>query len=63
MQAEHLELGKKGEELTASHYEKSGYRVMARNWRLKKLECDLIVSNAEFMVFVEVKTPTNLSFC
>ena len=60
--SEHIELGKKGEDLACSYYEKLGYRIMARNWRLKKLECDLIVSNFEFIVFAEVKTRSSILF-
>jgi len=60
--AEHNELGKKGEELACGHYEKLGYRIMARNWRVQKLECDLIVSNFEFFVFAEVKTRSSILF-
>ncbi|MCC7301726.1 MAG: YraN family protein [Bacteroidia bacterium] len=59
---EHLELGKQGEDLACAWYEKRGYKVMARNWRLKKLECDLILSNDLFVVFAEVKTRSNISF-
>lgn len=60
--AEHLELGKRGEEVACGWYENKGYRIMARNWRLKKLECDLIVANDTFVVFAEVKTRSGITF-
>lgn len=60
--SEHLELGQKGEELACGWYERKGYRILARNWRLRKLECDLILANSSFVVFAEVKTRSNISF-
>lgn len=33
-----------------------GYRVLARNWRFKRLEIDLICEKNDLVVFVEVKT-------
>lgn len=60
--SEHLELGKQGEDLACAWYESRGYRIMARNWRLKKLECDLIVADAQFVVFAEVKTRSSITF-
>ena len=60
--AEHIELGKRGENLACALLEKKGLKILARNLQLRKLECDIIATNDEFVVFVEVKTRTNISF-
>lgn len=54
--AEHNDLGKRGEDLAENHLRNSGYRILERNWSAEKYEIDIIASNAEFIVFVEVKT-------
>lgn len=47
--------GKIGEDAAAAYYEKDGFRVVERNYRVSHKEIDLIVENDEFLVFVEVK--------
>lgn len=54
--AEHNEIGKAGENIAANHLEKSGYRILERNWRFQKAEIDLITQIQEVIAFVEVKT-------
>jgi putative endonuclease len=49
-------LGRLGEELAASHFQRLGFRVLARNVRTRQGELDLIVFDGETLVFVEVKT-------
>jgi putative endonuclease len=51
-------LGTRGEELAAQHFERLGYRVLARNHRTRFGELDLVLADAgdETIVFVEVKT-------
>ena len=48
--------GRLGEELTAYYLERSGYRILRRNFRVKGGEIDIIAANDEFIAFVEVKT-------
>jgi putative endonuclease len=48
--------GQRGEELAASHFERLGYDVLARNHRTRYGELDLVVYDGESLVFVEVKT-------
>ena len=49
-------LGRRGEELAAAHFERLGYRILARNHRTRFGELDLVVANDRTLVFVEVKT-------
>ena len=48
--------GRIGEDAAAAYYEKEGYRVIERNYRVSHKEIDLIVENNEYLVFVEVKS-------
>ena len=55
-------LGVSGEQLAAAWYEDRGYVVVARNWRCREGELDLIVRNGREFVFCEVKTRTTDAF-
>ena len=48
--------GRAGEDRAQEVYEKMGFRVVARNYRVRSGEIDLIVVKSEALVFVEVKT-------
>lgn len=50
------QLGRIGEGLAAEHMEHRGYRIVARNYRTRYGEIDLIVSNRDWLVFCEVKS-------
>jgi len=52
------DLWRQGEELAAAYLEASGYAVLARNWRTRAGELDIIAREADWMVFVEVRTRT-----
>lgn len=54
--AEHNDLGKKGEDLAENYLRKNGYSIIERNWGTGKYEIDIIASDSECIVFVEVKT-------
>jgi putative endonuclease len=49
-------LGRLGEQFAAEHFERLGFRVVARNHRTRFGELDLVVSCASVLVFCEVKT-------
>ena len=49
-------LGRAGEDRAARYFEDQGYAVLARNWRCRAGEIDLVVSRGEHVVVVEVKT-------
>ena len=50
------ERGQYGEDLSADYCKRClGYRVIARNWRYKRDELDIICLDGEVLVFVEVR--------
>jgi putative endonuclease len=49
-------LGAKGEQLAAQHLEARGCEVIARNFRTRFGELDLVARDERFLVFCEVKT-------
>ena len=51
-------LGRHGEALAAAHFERLGFRVLARNHRTRYGELDLVLADPEerTIVFCEVKT-------
>jgi len=53
--APHLTLGEAGESAALAHYAGSGYRLVARNWRIGIGEVDLILARGGTLVFCEVK--------
>ena len=54
--------GNEGEALAASFLETKGYVVVARNYRYKHAEIDLIVQRDNWLLFIEVKTRSNVAF-
>jgi putative endonuclease len=56
-------LGARGEQLVAEWYTARGYRIVARNWRCREGEIDLVVwSRRGDLVFCEVKTRSSVRF-
>ena len=53
-----LSLGKKGEEQAAMTLEAAGMKIIAKNYRCKTGEIDIIAIEGETVVFTEVKTWT-----
>jgi putative endonuclease len=49
-------LGRRGEDLAASHFRDLGWEVLERNYRTRLGEIDLICRDRGTLVFVEVKT-------
>lgn len=55
-------LGARGERLAARWYAQRGYRILARNWRCRDGELDLVVTDGTSVVFCEVKTRATDAF-
>ncbi|HEX2678771.1 MAG TPA: YraN family protein [Polyangiales bacterium] len=53
------ELGARAEGLVAQELEKRGFRVLARNTRVGRLEIDLIARRRDLIVFCEVRALTS----
>lgn len=55
-EARQLTLGEVGESLAADFLRQSGLKIIASNYRTRAGEIDLVASEGEYIVFVEVKT-------
>ncbi len=55
-------LGRWGEGHAVRYLEREGYQVIARNWRRREGELDLVALHGSTLVFVEVKTRRTNSF-
>lgn len=56
------EIGKLGENLATKYLQKSGYTIIDRNFRCKQGEIDIIAKYKQEIIFIEVKTRTNLNY-
>lgn len=56
------DLGISGEDLAARWYETNGYEIVARNWRCREGELDLVVRRQRTIVFCEVKARSSEAF-
>ena len=55
-------LGRRGENLAASHLRDRGWEILERNYRTRLGEIDLVCRDRDTIVFVEVKTRTSAGF-
>jgi putative endonuclease len=55
-------LGASGEALAAAWYEAQGYEVLARNWRCRAGEIDLILARDRRVVVCEVKARSSTRY-
>lgn len=60
--AEHLDSGKRGEELACQWLESKGYEFVEKNFRYKHAEIDLIMKHRGLLIFVEVKFRSGTGF-
>lgn len=57
---EHIQLGILGEEAACRELERRGYAILARRFRTRLGEIDIIARDGETLVFVEVKSRRSL---
>lgn len=55
-------LGRYGEQLAVEHLEGVGLEVLARNWRCREGEIDVVARDGTTVVFVEVKTRSGTGY-
>lgn len=53
-------LGQVGEDLAAKFLEKHDYKIVARNYKIRSAEIDIIAEKNLTIIFVEVKTRSNI---
>jgi len=56
------EVGKLGEEAARKFLKKRGYRIRETGFRCRHGEIDIVAQKKDYLVFVEVRTKTNLEF-
>lgn len=56
------EIGKFGEDVATRFLKQKDYKILERNFRCKQGEIDIIAKENNYLVFVEVKTRSNLYF-
>jgi putative endonuclease len=56
------DLGKKGEDLALKFLKSQKYKIIARNFRCRLGEIDIIAQDKETLVFIEVKTRWSQKF-
>ena len=54
--------GREGEDVSAAFLQKRGYKLLERNYRTPFGEIDIIASDAEYIIFAEVKARALSSF-
>jgi putative endonuclease len=55
-------VGRFGEDVAARHLEAAGLAILARNWRCREGEIDVVARDGSVLVFVEVKTRSSLAY-
>ncbi len=60
--AEHLQKGERAEDLAAEYFAKRGYRILARNYKTRMGEVDLVLEKERAVVFVEVRYRKSTAF-
>jgi len=59
---ERRERGLRSEKLAEEHLRRQGYRILARNFRCRMGELDLVALDGEELVFVEVRSRTSEAY-
>lgn len=53
-------LGQVGEDFSAKYLEERGYKIIDRNYKIRSAEIDIIAEKDNTIIFVEVKTRSNI---
>lgn len=56
------EIGKLGEDLACKYLQDKGYKIIERNFEARQGEIDIIAKDKNELVFIEVKTRSNISY-
>jgi putative endonuclease len=56
------QLGRAAEDLAVRHFTKQGFSVLARNYRYRRAEVDIIAQKNQLLIFAEVKARSNDQF-
>lgn len=56
------EIGKLGEDLACKYLQDKGYKIIERNFEARQGEIDIIALDKNELVFIEVKTRSNISY-
>ncbi len=54
--AKHNDLGKLGEDLAAKYVLNKGYKILDRNWIYQKKELDIVSTDGNCLIVIEVKS-------
>ena len=54
--------GQRGEDVAADYLQGKGYKILHRNYRTPFGEADMVISDRDVLVFVEVKARTGTAF-
>ena len=57
-----MKLGEEGERLAVEFLKENGYRIIRRNFKTSIGEIDIIASEGETLVFIEVKTRESIEY-
>lgn len=56
------EIGKLGEDLACKYLQNNGYQIVERNFEARQGEIDIVALDKKEIVFIEVKTRTNIRY-
>ena len=62
MTAEHLLLGRKGERIACRRLLREGFDILARRWRGRQGELDIVAFEGDLLAFLEVKTRASVQY-
>ena len=62
MTAKHLLLGRKGERVACRWLLRKGFDVLARRWRGRRGELDIVALEGDILAFLEVKTRSSARY-